>query len=440
MRVSRTLPVICLSLLAIVHPSSGAARAGGEVVVLSGTNARVLDRFADAANGDEFGTAWDSQAVFGTVRGGLAVGAPGADGAQGRLVVLDPFAGGEVVDRFDGSELGAGVRRFGQSLSQVGHIDGDFGVHWVVGAPGEPDADRSRPLVAVLRQRGREYEARLVVEGVAGSLFGWRVLALDRIPGDSTNSHFLVSAPRTSRGNKAEIGQVEAFDAVTGQSAWLRRGKRRGERFGTALATTPDMDGDGIADVVVGAPGDPEGKVRGRVYLLSGRTGAVLRTIDGPAEARLFGYSAVRLDFDRDGTSELWVGAPATASGAHEQAGAVYVVDDGGSVIRQFPGPEAGSWLGVSVTALNLDEDADLEIAISSLGRERRAKKDFRGRVTVHDPDGSEVRRLRGKRGGDFFGVAGLGGFVDVDGDDVLDVVVSSTGAAPSFLWMDPDL
>jgi FG-GAP repeat len=87
--------------------------------------------------------------------------------------------------------------------------------------------------------------------------------------------------------------------------------------FGLALAGMSDVNGDDVPDLAIGAPGqaadEDHSATQGQVFLISGAHGKVLRTLEPPlpqADAQ-FGYALARLgDVNGDGVPDLAVGAP----------------------------------------------------------------------------------------------------------------------------------
>ena len=108
-------------------------------------------------------------------------------------------------------------------------------------------------------------------------------------------------------------------------------GQQLGSYFGYCLAIS-DLDGDGLDDVIVGAPlfthySNTEGKFEtGRVYIAyQSRTNSFSRIdkLDGENSRARFGLSVAAIgDINQDGFNDLAVGAP--YDGPFEK-GAVYV-------------------------------------------------------------------------------------------------------------------
>ncbi len=144
-------------------------------------------------------------------------------------------------------------------------------------------------------------------------------------------------------------------------------GERQGGEAGTAVAPAGDLDGDGFADVLVGAPEEGEGVA----YVFHGPLGGEVLT--GDAEAQLVGQSsgdraglavAGAGDIDQDGCPDLLVGAPRVDDAARG-AGAAYLVYGPASGEHALSrrglglhGASSGDGAGVSVAGAG-DVDGD---------------------------------------------------------------------------------
>ncbi|MCB9897460.1 MAG: FG-GAP repeat protein [Planctomycetes bacterium] len=100
------------------------------------------------------------------------------------------------------------------------------------------------------------------------------------------------------------------LDALAGPAA--------GAQFGATTAAAGDLDHDGYPDFLVGAPGaSPNGLLHaGRVYVVSGRTRAVLGAHDGTVAGAHHGAAlAGGVDVNKDGWPDFLVGAPDETGG-----------------------------------------------------------------------------------------------------------------------------
>jgi len=182
---------------------------------------------------------------------------------------------------------------------------------------------------------------------VAGEQYG----CVARVIGDADEDgalDFVTSAP-TRPIDGAVCGHVDAFSGRTGERLWQRDGEP-GERLGNGVAPAGDVDGDGLPDVIVGAPGGAGG--RGRAYVLSGADGAELLVLEGQEAGRSFGLKVCGVaDLDGDGLAELAVGAPAIGGPATAKGTVTIFSGDDGHALYRLEGTAAGEQFGSAVDA-----------------------------------------------------------------------------------------
>ncbi len=125
-------------------------------------------------------------------------------------------------------------------------------------------------------------------------------------------------------------GRVYVHSGRDGKRLLTLTGETAGEGFGTSPSVAGDVDGDGHADLIVGAwqySGAAVGA--GRAYLHSGKDGRLIKTFTSRTPGDAFGFDAVTMgDIDGDGMSDFLI--TAAWSGVHGfHSGRVFIVSSG---------------------------------------------------------------------------------------------------------------
>lgn len=238
----------------------------------------------------------------------------------------------------------------------------------------------------------------------------------------------VIGAPNADAGGRIDNGVVRIVSGATGVALVTKIGDSDGDRFGHAVAICGDVNGDGVRDVIVGAPAASVGGVNpGMARVVSGANGATLRTLVGDADGDQFGWAVDGgFDSDSDGVPDLIVGAPTgNFNGLWSTGYARTFSGASGAVLFNYNGTYAGGAAGWSVAALgDVDNNGRKDFAVGV------AAHNGVGRVLVYDGRtvGASVFLLHSWNGvttGGAFGSSLAGGF-DADLDGHGDVLVAA--------------
>jgi hypothetical protein len=267
-------------------------------------------------------------------------------------------------------------------------------------------ADFAAPFVEPVKIL-REFDGE-----AANDQFGWIARNIGDVDGDRV-ADFVTSAPTKKIGEAENAGRVSVYSSRSGKLLWTADGKA-GDQLGTGIEAAGDTNHDGIPDVVASGPGN------GVAYVYSGRDGRVLQSFHGEAAGDSFGqHISGAGDVDRDGCADVIVGAPANKAGG-EGAGRAYVYSGrDGHVLLRLTG-KAGEALGSTVAGWGDRKRFFLVVGAPSAGPKQS------GRAYVYDTltatpkftiDSDDTGNALGMM---FVSIPG-----DVDGDRVADVYAS---------------
>jgi len=306
----------------LIVGSPGGAIPGAVIVgsarVLSGLDLSELRVFQGAAVPDLFGRAvagvgdanGDRFADVAVLASGYASVLSGADGAELlRLTALGYFGspeppsavagGGDVNgDGHDDVVVGYRYRRFPDTQGVPGAIAVERGLVQVYsGVDGAPLHRIEAP--------------DLKVGGVNPSpmYLGQSVALLDDVNGDGL-ADFAAGAPADNTAGYY-AGSVRVFSGADGSELYSVSTPNNGAgSLGWTLAATGDLDGDGVGDLLAGAPWETVNLLsRGAVRAVSGASGKVIHVLDGAQAGGEFGRAlAGGGDVDGDGVDDILVG------------------------------------------------------------------------------------------------------------------------------------
>jgi cysteine-rich repeat protein len=216
------------------------------------------------------------------------------------------------------------------------------------------------------------------VHGFFGGNFGVGIAGVgDRV---------VIGKPLVDQSGASDAGLMYVFDVRSG-------------RITRTLVVEHPNDDDYLGDVVASAGGLAVSPVTSRnvLYLFDAGTGSMTRRIAGPPGAVEFGTAVVAVG------PNLLVGAPGTVvAGVH--AGAVYLIDTSGNVLRTFPNPTPAEADEFGTTVLAAGNDVVVTAAADdTAGTNAGAVYVFDGttgavRYTLLDPTPDTPGRSFGRR------------------------------------------
>jgi len=376
--------------------------------------------------------------VNGDGRADFIVGVPGADTG----VLLD-VGSAYVYSGADGALLyqksGAEANdQLGLSVVGNGDIGGDGRADFIVGAYLANPSGRANAGSAFIFS-GADGQLLYQKDGSrSGDRLGGSVAGAGDVNADG-RSDFIIGAERANPNNSIDAGSAFVYSGADSTLLYRKDGTSSGDELGFSVAGAGDVNGDGKDDFIIGAPfASPGGFIlAGSAFVYSGATGGLLYQKNGAAGSELLGSSVAGAgDINADGRADFIVGAPGASPNGLGAAGSAYIYSGAdGTLLFQKDGTAIGDNLGSYGTvsgAGDVNGDGRPDFIIGAYGADPSGRINAGSAFVFSGIDGLLLSQIDGDSAGDNLGsVAGAG---DINGDGRTDVILGAPGSKPDGL------
>lgn len=233
-------------------------------------------------------------------------------------------------------------------------------------------------------------------------------------------------------------GRAPAASLISMTPAFTLTDPTPREQFGMSVGGG-DVNSDGVPDIIVGAP--YAGGTVGKVYVYSGRDGALLYSLDNGGTGGLFGNAVGGADVDGDGVADVIAGALGVNPGGRVYvfSGALLSVGPPEAALRYvIDSPVAGAHFGRVLAAEDFTHDGHADILIAASGADK-AYVYSGARLSGSGPQPQALLfSFDAERPGDGFASC-LGPVSDVDGDGTPDILIGEDSSGIAWVFSGAD-
>ncbi|HTM46091.1 MAG TPA: FG-GAP-like repeat-containing protein, partial [Polyangiaceae bacterium] len=286
---------------------------------------------------------------------------------QGAAFIYDGSASGLAGAPSWTGEINQTGANFGSSVAGAGDVNNDGYADVIVGAYNYSSAHTNEGGAFIFLGSGTGAAitpAWTALGGQDAANFGRAVAGAGDVNNDGYDDVIVGADHYESIISQADEGRAYVFlgsgTGVATNPIWTAESNLASARFGAAVASAGDINGDGYADVLVGAPNYTNGASKtneGRAYLYlgssSGPAGTAAWTVESGVNGATYGTSVSGVhDVNADGYDDFIIGAPLLGNGqATEGRAYLYLGSAAGvqATVWTTESDQAGATLGSSV-------------------------------------------------------------------------------------------
>jgi hypothetical protein len=383
----------------------------------------------DAAN-DAFGIA---VANAGDVNGDgfddVIVGAYQDDnnGTDSGSIRVYSGASGALLYAFNGAAAGD---RFGLAVAGAGDVNADGRADFIVGADGTDTNGQNSGSARVFSGANGATLYTFLGDSALDWL-GFAVSGAGDVNGDGRAD--LIVGAMGDDNNGIGSGSARVFSGATGAILYTFNGDAAGDELGRSVNSAGDVNGDGRADLIVGAALDDNtfsGAGSARVY--SGLSGAILYTFNGSSPGEQFGWEVAGVgDVNGDGRPDVAVGSLSGDFNENDNVGAARIYSGAnGAILYTFFGDTPGGRFGSAISrAGDVNGDGRADIIVGDSSTDNNGQNSGSARV-FSGADGAVLATFNGNSAFDGFGNAVSAG--DINDDGLSDLIVAAADDDPN--------